>query len=315
VADGGMNAGYTYNGNGQRAKKNVNGTVTIFHYNLNGQIIAESNNAGTITAEYVYLNGQPLAKMEGANTYYYHNDHLATPQKMTDASGAVVWAADYKPFGEATVTISTITNNLRFPGQYFDAETGLNYNYYRDYNPAIGKYLQADPIGLRGGVNPYRYVQNNPVNNIDPLGLYGKNVHFDATKAAAQDAGYCDWEVAAIARADQGVDDNPETSPYASVSARRLWHFPSPQRVQELLTYAYSSCFVTDLGRALHVLQDSYSHAGFQPEWGHFWSGTSPDDIFNDMQKTVQMMNATNNALRTFLNRCGGATRKCSCPK
>jgi RHS protein len=52
-----------------------------------------------------------------------HNDHLATPQKMTDASGAVVWAADYKPFGEATITVSTITNNLRFPGQYYDAES------------------------------------------------------------------------------------------------------------------------------------------------------------------------------------------------
>ena len=101
VNDGAMTANYTYNGNGQRVKKVVNGTTTIFHYSLNGQIIAESNSAGTITAEYVYLNGQPLAKIEGANTYYYHNDHLGTPQKMTDASGTVVWSADYKPFGES----------------------------------------------------------------------------------------------------------------------------------------------------------------------------------------------------------------------
>ena len=148
VADGAMTANYTYNGNGQRVKKNVSGTVTIFHYSLNGQIVAESNSAGTITAEYVYLNGQPLAKMEGANTYYYHNDHLGTPQKMTDASGSVVWAADYKPFGEATITISTITNNRRFPGQYFDQETGLNYNYFRDYNPVIGRYIETDPLSL-----------------------------------------------------------------------------------------------------------------------------------------------------------------------
>ncbi len=55
-----------------------------------------------------------------------HNDHLGTPQKMTDASGTVVWAADYKPLGEATITVSTITNNLRFPGQYYDVEAGLN---------------------------------------------------------------------------------------------------------------------------------------------------------------------------------------------
>jgi RHS repeat-associated protein len=107
-----------------------------------------------------------------ANTSYYHNDHLATPQKMTDATGAVVWSADYKPFGEATVTVLTITNNLRFPGQYFDAEMGLNYNYYRDYNPVIGRYIEADPIGIKKGRNHlYLYVGNNPIKRIDQFGL------------------------------------------------------------------------------------------------------------------------------------------------
>jgi RHS repeat-associated protein len=77
-----------------------------------------------------------------------HTDHLGTPQKMTDNTGTVVWAADYKPFGEATITVSTITNNLRFPGQYFDQEIGLYYNYYRDYNPMIGRYIEADLLWL-----------------------------------------------------------------------------------------------------------------------------------------------------------------------
>jgi RHS repeat-associated protein len=171
VNSGGITAYYTYNGNGQRVKKVVNAVTTIFHYNQSGQLIAESNSAGTITAEYVYLNGQPLAKIEWSNTYYYHNDHLGTPQKMTDASGTVVWAADYKPFGEATVTVSTITNNLRFPGQYFDAETGNHYNYRRDYNPSLDRYIEADPIGLRGGPNVYSYVWANPIKWIDPIGL------------------------------------------------------------------------------------------------------------------------------------------------
>src|SRR3972149_6154976 len=92
-----------------------------------------------------------------------HNDHLATPQKMTDSSGTVVWSADYKPFGEATITVSTITNNLRFPGQYFDQETGLHYNYFRDYNPVIGRYIEADPIGQRGDIYPFIYTANNPI--------------------------------------------------------------------------------------------------------------------------------------------------------
>ncbi|MEK6744184.1 MAG: RHS repeat-associated core domain-containing protein [Nitrospirota bacterium] len=178
VTDGAMTAGNIYNGNGQRVKKNVNGTVTIFHYGLNGQIIAESNSAGTIIAEYVYLNSQPLTKMEGTNTYYYHNDHLATPQKMTDSTGAVVWSADYKPFGEATITVSTITNNLRFPGQYYDVETTFIYNYFRNYNPSIARYVEADPIGIRNGRNHlYVYVKNNPVKNTDSTGLHMDCLH------------------------------------------------------------------------------------------------------------------------------------------
>ena len=100
-----------------------------------------------------------------------HNDHLGTPQKMTDASGTVVWAADYKPFGEVNITTNTITNNLRFPGQYYDAETGLHYNRYRDYNPALDRYIEWDPIGLKGNdLNLYAYVRN-PLRFIDPWGL------------------------------------------------------------------------------------------------------------------------------------------------
>ena len=149
VVDGAMTAGYTYNGNGQRVKKVVNGIATFFHYDHDGRLIAESNSSGAATAEYVYLSSAPLAKIEGTNAYYYINDHLSTPQKMLDGTGAVVWSADYKPFGEATVTVSTITNNLRFPGQYYDAETGLNYNYFRDYDAVRGRYIEADPWGSR----------------------------------------------------------------------------------------------------------------------------------------------------------------------
>jgi RHS repeat-associated protein len=101
----------------------------------------------------------------------YHNDHLGTPQKMTDSSGTIVWAADYKPFGEATITVSTITSNLRGKGQYADAETGLLYNYSRNLNTTIGRYNEADRIGLRGGINPYRFVANNPIRFKDPYGF------------------------------------------------------------------------------------------------------------------------------------------------
>jgi RHS repeat-associated protein len=108
---------------------------------------------------------------------------------MTDSSGTVVWSADYKPFGEATITVSTITNNLRFPGQYYDAETGNHYNYFRDYNPVVGRYIESDPLRLNfisqskslfvvpfftmtpNNLHDYVYADNNPVGRTDPAGL------------------------------------------------------------------------------------------------------------------------------------------------
>jgi RHS repeat-associated protein len=83
-----------------------------------------------------------------------------------------VWAAKYASFGEAHIEDnSTVTNHLRFAGQYFDGETKLNYNHFRYYDAKFGRYLTLDPIGLVGGVNLFAYVQNNPVNLVDPLGL------------------------------------------------------------------------------------------------------------------------------------------------
>ncbi|MFP4572085.1 MAG: RHS repeat-associated core domain-containing protein, partial [Desulfobacterales bacterium] len=104
--------------------------------------------------------------------YFYHNDHLGAPQKMTASNGALVWSAKYEAFGKAQVDPeSTVVNNLRFPGQYFDEETGLHYNYHRYYDSKIGRYLKIDPIGFEGGINLYIYVINNSINLIDPSGL------------------------------------------------------------------------------------------------------------------------------------------------
>ena len=107
-----------------------------------------------------------------ADIYFFHSDHLGTPQKLTDETGTVVWEADYRPFGNASLPVSGVTNNIRFPGHYFDAETGLHYNYFRDYDPFIGRYTQSDPIGLYGGANVYSYVSANPISKIDPSGLF-----------------------------------------------------------------------------------------------------------------------------------------------
>ncbi len=98
--------------------------------------------------------------------------HLGTPQLLTDKNQAIVWQATYTPFGTASISNEQITNNIRFPGQYFDSETNLHYNYQRYYNPELGRYITSDPIGLEGGINTYGYANANPINNTDPKGLW-----------------------------------------------------------------------------------------------------------------------------------------------
>ena len=95
---------------------------------------------------------------------------------MTDATGALIWDAVYKPFGEAEQISGSATNPQRFPGQVYDPETGLHYNYFRDYAPGLGRYVESDPIGLLGGLTTYAYVRGNPLLASDPLGLKATGV-------------------------------------------------------------------------------------------------------------------------------------------
>ncbi len=103
--------------------------------------------------------------------YFLQDDRLGTPQLATDSNQSTVWQAAYQPFGQASVS-GTITQNLRFPGQYFDLESGWNHNGFRDYMPRLGRYIEPDPLGRLGsGNNLYAYVGNNPIDFVDPLGL------------------------------------------------------------------------------------------------------------------------------------------------
>ena len=118
------------------------------------------------------------SRIEDGDYSFYHNDHLGTPQKMTDTDGDVVWSAVYGTFGNATVDpASTVTSNLRFPGQYFDEETGLHYNWHRYFDSGTGRYISKDPIGFKGrDENFYRYVNNDPANFGDAFGLLNKRL-------------------------------------------------------------------------------------------------------------------------------------------
>ncbi|AHG65456.1 type VI secretion system tip protein TssI/VgrG [Advenella mimigardefordensis] len=114
----------------------------------------------------------PLARVVNGKTQYYVNDHLGTPQEIYDEHRQIVWAADYSSYGQIDrFIVGREENPIRFPGQYYDAESGLHYNRYRYYDSDAGRYINQDPIGIQGGMNAYAYVQGNPVQRQDPLGL------------------------------------------------------------------------------------------------------------------------------------------------
>jgi RHS repeat-associated protein len=115
-------------------------------------------------------------EVDAGNVAYIHTDQLGQPHKLTDASKAVVWDRVARPFGATAAETGTTAVALRFPGQWADAESGYHYNYFRDYDPSIGRYLQSDPIGIEGGRNTYGYVGANPQNLIDPHGLSGSSL-------------------------------------------------------------------------------------------------------------------------------------------
>ncbi|MEF8737543.1 MAG: RHS repeat-associated core domain-containing protein [Candidatus Accumulibacter necessarius] len=133
------------------------------------------NLGGTRTSEVVPIT----VTAAGPTILYLHGDHLGTPRAATNEANMVIWRnlPTTEPFGIALPEEDPdgdgqVTKiNLRFPGQYLDRETQLHYNYFRDYDPGIGRYVQSDPIGLPGGVNTYGYVGGNPLNDVDPLGL------------------------------------------------------------------------------------------------------------------------------------------------
>jgi RHS repeat-associated protein len=171
---------YFYNALGQLNQKN--GTTTTFlMYDEEGHLIGEYASNGSLIQETVWMGDTPIATLRPNGTsitlYYVETDALNTPRAVARTSDHhPMWSWNPDPFGTVAPNqnpygFGTFIYNLRFPGQYYQAETGLNYNYFRDYDPQTGRYIESDPIGLRGGINTYAYANGSPVYWSDRLGL------------------------------------------------------------------------------------------------------------------------------------------------
>lgn len=172
---------YQYNAWGERLAK----TGVRFVYDEQNRLLGEYEANGRLIQETIWLDNLPIATIrpDPANTnqsqvYYVHPDHLGSPRAVSDPTiNKAVWRWDSDAFGKGNANQDPDRDgkkfiyNLRFPGQYYDQETGLHYNFFRDYDSTAGRYVQSDPIGLRGGINTYAYSENNPAKLSDPYGL------------------------------------------------------------------------------------------------------------------------------------------------
>ncbi len=173
---------YRYDSLGRRIAKQaeINGEVEQKRFLWQGLRMLREETPGQ-SIVYLYEPGSyaPLARVDQAEgeeqkVYYFHTDQIGTPLELTDSQGEIVWQATYRSWGSVEhLGTRQVEQNLRFQGQYFDAETGLHYNTFRYFDPEAGRFITQDPIGLAGGRNLYSYAPNT-IGWVDPLGWCSK---------------------------------------------------------------------------------------------------------------------------------------------
>jgi RHS repeat-associated protein len=246
-------------------------------YSLTARVTDNQGAATTSAAVNVTVN-TGVAQM-----YFIHTDHLNTPRVITNQAAQVVWRWDHaEPFGsnppnENPSGLGAFTCNLRLPGQYFDRETNTHYNYFRDYDPGIGRFPQSDPIGLAGGINTYSYVGSNPLSRTDPLGLFAFAVHVEITRNAAGGT-KCQSRGGALGQMVGNVDFRSGAQSVRNANEHAMsipGQLPSEAEIgtNQFIEENLKNCSLDDLARALHATQDKYSgsHSGYQP-----WPGGTP---------------------------------------
>jgi RHS repeat-associated protein len=306
-------------------------------------LLGEYGNGGSKSAgrlEILWLptedgNAIPIGLYRNGRFYAVHPDHLGTPRLITNDANEPVWQWPYSAFGankptgilKATqkaklawtnepillkATNPALTFNLRFPGQYFDEESNLNYNYFRSYQPAQGRYSQGDPIGLEGGLNRFGYASGNAFSNTDPQGLFVPANHNGKTAEALRIAGSpCPDLPAKVSL--------PDFLPGSQATENSYWHAMSNgvagestatarAKYQRYVDEQIGSCSCARLARALHAIQDFYSpaHAGFQP-----WNGSKVPSLSHVYQDSYpsqavlqQAVNASVSAIHRYKEKC-----------
>jgi RHS repeat-associated protein len=297
MTNAGGTVSYSYNALGLRVGKTgptalVPTGATYYVYNESGKLIGEYDANGTPLYETIYL-GIPVGVVKQTGTaaggniviglYNVSTDQIGTPRVITRQSDeAVVWRWDTAEAFGATVPdqdpsgLGVFSFNQRLPGQVFDAESGLFQNWNREYSPRIGRYMQSDPVGLKGGINTFAYVTGDPLRLSDPLGLFGFAEHVWITNEAVGG----DSNLVELAKATAMADflpgsQDPENSYWHAMRDGTGTQTAEQAKVlfDQYIERQMSNCTIQGLARATHALQDSFAagHKNFQP-----WAGGLP---------------------------------------
>jgi len=292
ITQGSNVTAFVYNGLGQRVQEKLNGTVIKqWVWNGGAQPAEERDGSNAVTKRFYGLGEQI-----GGVAYFFTADHLGSIREMVDSAGLIRARYDYDPYGRITKVSGDLEADFGFTGFYRHQASGLNLTLYRAYDPELGRWLSRDPIGEDGGINLYAYVRNDPMNSVDPLGLYISPIHFWETYFAEVahghilQAGFVAWEsVMTDFRGTQGT--SPEQTHIHAMSGkvpgrdcnngyetREEAKSDTKEYVQEQLQdYAQAHKWwlpwsgASYLGNAYHATEDSYAGGhNYQPWQGGF---------------------------------------------
>lgn len=330
VLPNGNTVTYKYDALGRRIQRAPGaGVSTNFFYD--GQDVIKDINSDGSTVD--YLNGPGIdnklrltdSRLAAIGPLYFLQDHLSSTSKLTNSAGGVVEQDNYDSFGNSGGSPLT---RYTYTGRERDPDTGLMYYRARWYDPQTGRFISEDPIGLVGGMNPYAYVGNGPIDGRDPQGLHNEDVHyyltyFLATKFSCLTAN----EARLIADADQSTDENPDSAPWPGLTERQrransdshAFNPGNQGNLSNLRDAAMSEkANYVRFGRYLHYLQDTYSHRGFEnslygqagyngrdfPIIGFFLV----DNTNNNLGSSEEMARATFYAIYNFAKK-----KRCDC--
>jgi len=325
------------------------GKVNLFEYAYAGtslldQLVKKENTVPVSTTKYVRSGFLPIQERDGSNAitrdytwgknlgggiggllnlkqnnqdYSYLYDGKGNVSALIDSTQAVVASYAYDPFGMLMKDTSAtgFDQPYKFSTKQQITGTGLISYGYRFYDSCSSKWTTRDPLGEYADLNVYRMVGNNTVSFLDPLGLYDVDVHLGWTYIWASAAGFSANDALTIATANQGVDEGL-SNPFLWPLGATALHFMSRQEAAAAVEQAIQQGNLKLFGRALHMFQDSYSHAGYRAypsceikngklrgKFGHIQDGHDPDKYVESSQRDTAMRNQTMEYLLKFLKR------------